>query len=133
MEFHNIKAEAHSQSINKVVTRFEGEFEVSAEGLTPTERLESIIAQIRKKYPGNNEFIDALTCEAFAIGVHSGFNRALARVHDGKITVRKVRGSDEWGLFSNSVKYQFTEALPTADGGTNKETVVLYLSDIGFE
>lgn len=133
MSINRIKVEAHSQSINKVVTRFEGEFGVSVEGLTPTDRLEDLIAQLRQKNPDNTDDIDALIYEAFAIGAHAGFNRALARVVDGKITVRKVRNSDEWALSSCSKKYQITAALPAASGGTAKETVEIFLSDIGFE
>lgn len=43
MQYTRVKIEAHSQSINKVVTRFEHEFDVKAEGGIPKDRLESLI------------------------------------------------------------------------------------------
>ena len=80
MEYHKInkiKVEAHSQSINKVVTRFESEFDVKAAGLFPTEKLESLIELLKTKNMGNDDNIDELILEAFSIGIQSGFDRAL--------------------------------------------------------
>lgn len=88
--FKNIKVKAHSQSISKVVSRFEGEFDLKADGVSPTEKLESIIAQIKEKHSDLNLDLDGLVLEAYSIGAQSGFDRALARFQDGKITARKV-------------------------------------------
>lgn len=129
----NIKIKAHSQSINKVVSRFEGEFDLEAEGSKPTERLESIIEKIKNKHSDINNEINELLLEAYSIGTRSGFERALCRLQDGKIYSRKIRNKDEWELFSNSKKYQITEKLPSASEKYIKATVYLYLADSGFE
>lgn len=133
MSSRNIKIKAHSQSINKVVSRFEGEFDVKADGVKPTEKLESIITQMKEKHSDLNLDIDALILEAYSIGAQSGFDRALARFQDGKITARKISNESEWNLYSNSKKYQITEELPSAKNEYMKATVHLYLSDSGFE
>ena len=136
MEYHKInkiKVEAHSQSINKVVTRFESEFDVKAAGLFPTEKLESLIELLKTKNMGNDDNIDELILEAFSIGIQSGFDRALARFQDGSITARKVPNEDEWKLSSHSTRYQITKDLPSAKNGEMKATVYLYLADSGFE
>jgi hypothetical protein len=133
MQSNKIRIEAHSQSINKVVTRFEGEFDVKVEGHKPTEKLENLISQLKNKNSNDSGDIDALILEAFSIGVQSGFDRALTRFQDGKITSKKVPNVNEWTLFSYSKKYQITEELPSAKSGNIKATVYLYLSDRGFK
>lgn len=133
MSINNIKIQAHSQSINKVVSRFESEFDVQAEGAKPTEKLESLIAELKRKCSGSSEDINALIVEAFSMGAQSGFDRALARFQDGKITSKKARNKNEWTLFSSSKKYQITEELPSANNKGLKATVYLYLTDSGFE
>jgi len=133
MSSRNIKIQAHSQSINKVVSRFQNEFDVVAAGSKPTEKLESIISQLKSKGSNISEDIDALILEAYSIGAQSGFDRALARFQDGKITSKKVPNENEWTLISSSKKYQITEELPSAKGEVIKATVHLYLSDSGFK
>ena len=133
MSSRNIKIKAHSQSINKVVSRFEGEFDLQAEGSKPTERLESIIEKIKNKHSDINNEVDELLLEAYSIGAQAGFDRALCRFQDGKIYSKKVRDKGEWDLFSNSKKYQITEKLPSASEEQLKATVYLYLADSGFE
>lgn len=133
MSLKSIKIKAHSQSINKVVSRFEGEFDVKADGVNPTEKLESIINKIKEKHSGLNFDLDALILEAYSIGAQSGFDRALARFQDGKITARKVPNESQWVLYSSSKKYQITEELPSAKNENMKATVNLYLSDSGFK
>ncbi|MCC2608011.1 hypothetical protein [Planctobacterium marinum] len=133
MSVRDIKIKAHSQSVNKVVSRFENEFQLKANGGKPTEKLQSIIEQIKEKMPGINNEIDDLILEAYAIGAQSGFDRALSRFQDGKIRARKVANESEWTLFSSSKKYQITDELPSAKDETIKATVHLYLADSGFE
>ncbi|WP_312209819.1 hypothetical protein [Pseudescherichia sp.] len=133
MRYNKIKIEAHSQSINKVVTRFEDEFNVNAQGEKPTDKLESLIHLLKIKNSNNAEDIDALVIQAFSIGVQSGFDRALDRFKDGKITSRKMPNEDQWRLSSYSQRYQITVDLPSAKNEEIKTTVYLYLSDSGFE
>lgn len=133
MSSRNIKIQAHSQSIHKVVSRFQNEFDVVAAGSKPTEKLESIISQLKNKDSNISEELDALILEAYSIGAQSGFDRALARFQDGKVTSQKVPNKNEWALISSSKKYQITEGLPSAKGEVMKATVYLYLSDSGFE
>lgn len=133
MSFNQIKIKAHSESINKVVTRLEGEFDVKVEGSKPTEKLEDLIFKIKNKKLNDDEDIDALIFEAFSIGAQSGFHRALSRFQDGKITTRKTPNKNEWTLFSHSTKFQITEYLPSTKNEGIKKTVFLYLSDVGFK
>ena len=49
-----IKKQAASQSINKWIERLEEEFDLEAEGDTPTERMEDIIEQLRQLLDGSN-------------------------------------------------------------------------------
>jgi len=129
-----IRIEAHSQSINKVVSRFEDEFDVRAEGEIPTEKLESLIAQLKlraKNEVGND--IDALILEAFSIGVGAGFYRALSRFEDGKIKTRKVPNLEEWALSSSSKTFRITKQLPSTQHSSIKAVVILSLADYGFE
>lgn len=133
MLYNKIKAEAHSQSINKVVTRFENEFDVKATGEIPRAKLESLIEQLKLKGFGNDESLDELIFEAFSIGAKSGFDRALARFEDGSIKTRKVPNEDVWQLTSSSTRYQITKDLPSAKDGTMSATVYLYLTDSGFK
>ncbi|MDK9357711.1 hypothetical protein QQF54_05430 [Lelliottia sp. V106_10] len=127
------KMAAHSQSINKVVTRFEGEFGVKAAGLIPTEKLESLIALLKLKSTSEDEDIDALILEAFSIGARAGFYRALTRFEDGKITTRKVPNEDRWTLYSSSKIYRITKQLPSTKNQTIKAVATLSLSENGFE
>ncbi|WP_333849222.1 hypothetical protein [Leclercia sp.] len=133
MRYHQIKAEAHSQSINKVVTRFESEFDVKATGKIPTAKLENLIEQLKIKGLNNDENIDQLILEAFSIGAQSAFDRALARFEDGSITARKVPGEEQWILSTHSTRYQITKDLPSAKEGEMRATVYLNLSDSGFK
>ncbi|MFO3905999.1 hypothetical protein AAHD62_15940 [Enterobacter hormaechei] len=133
MRYNQIKAEAHSQSINKVVTRFESEFDVKATGEIPTAKLENLIEQLKLKGLSNDENIDQLILEAFSIGTQSGFDRALARFEDGSITARKIPNEDAWRLSSNSKRYQITKELPSAKNERMRATVYLYLAESGFE
>ncbi|TBL71922.1 hypothetical protein EYY94_19000 [Obesumbacterium proteus] len=130
---NRIKIKAHSQSINKVVTRFEGEFGVKAEGAVPTDKLESLIAQLKLKNESGSDDIDSLILEAFTIGARAGFYRALTRFEDGKITARKVPNEDRWGLYSSSTIYQITKQLPSTKNQTIKAVAILSLAENGFK
>lgn len=132
--YNKLKIEAHSQSINKVVTRFEEEFDVKAEGLFPTEKLESLIEQLEcKTENGSSDDIDALILEAFTIGVGAGFYRALSRFVDGKIKTRKVPNEEYWSLHSSSKTYRISKKLPSTKHAYIKAVVTLPLADYGFE
>ena len=127
--------EAHSKSINKVVTRLEGEFDVKAQGSVPTAKLESLIAQLKLKRAndGGDDDIDALILEAFSIGARAGFYRALTRFEDGKIKTRKARNADRWVLYSSSRIYRITKQLPSTQNNIIKAVVTLSLAENGFE
>ena len=90
----DIKKEARSESMNKWIGRFEDELNFQAFGQTPTERMESIIKQIKERLPAIDfEFaqeLDQLITSAYFVGAHAGFARALKRFEDGSITTRKV-------------------------------------------
>ena len=131
--YNKIKIEAHSQSINKVVNRFEGEFDVKAEGMIPTEKLESLIAQLKRKATNGGDDIDALILEAFSIGVRAGFYRALSRFADGKIKTRKVPNKEEWVLHSRSKTFRITKELPSTKHASIKAVLSLSLAEYGFE
>lgn len=132
--YNKIKIEAHSQSINKVVNRFEDEFDVKAEGMIPTEKLESLIAQLKRKTTnGGGDDIDALILEAFSIGVRAGFYRGLSRFADGKIKTRKVPNKEEWVLHSSSKTFRITKQLPSTKHASIKAVVSLSLAEYGFE
>ncbi|KNH32527.1 hypothetical protein ACS76_09470 [Pantoea vagans] len=132
--YNKIRIEAHSQSINKVVTRFEDEFDVKAEGMIPTEKLESLIAQLKlQTTKGAGDDIDALILEAFSIGVGAGFYRALSRFEDGKIKTRKSPNLEKWVLHSGSKIFRITKQLPSTKHASIKAVVTLSLADYGFE
>lgn len=136
MSFNKIKARAHSQSINKIVTRFEDECDLKASGESPTKRIENIIEQIKASLNVDTELateLNQLITSAFVIGAQSGFSRALERFQDGKITTKKVKNEDQWVLYSDSKQYQITENLPSMDGTNQNSTVYISLSDNGFE
>jgi hypothetical protein len=136
MSYQRIKAKAHSQSINKIVTSFEDECGMKASGKKPSERIESIIEQVKASLdvdPKLAEELNQLITSAFVIGAQSGFSRALERFQDGKITTKKVKNEDEWVLYSDSKQYQITENLPSMDGTNQNSTVYISLSDNGFE
>ena len=50
----DIEKRAASQSMNKWIGVFEEEFDLEAEGSTPTERIEDIIKQLRQLLDGSN-------------------------------------------------------------------------------
>ncbi|MGK9174341.1 hypothetical protein KXR87_14070 [Yokenella regensburgei] len=132
--YNKIRIEAHSQSINKVVSRFEDEFDVKAEGMFPTEKLENLIAQMKfRTANGVGDDIDALILEAFSIGVGAGFYRALSRFEDGKIKTRKVPNFEKWVLRSSSKNFRITKQLPSTKHSSIKAVVILSLADYGFE
>ncbi|ECE0486476.1 hypothetical protein KX75_20095 [Salmonella enterica subsp. enterica] len=131
--YNKTKIVAHSQSINKVVTRFEGEFDVKAEGSIPTEKLESLIAQLKAKSTSGYEEIDSLICEAYTIGAQAGFYRALSRFEDGKITTRKIPNEERWTLYSSSRTFRITKQLPSIKNKTISAVAVLSLSENGFK
>jgi hypothetical protein len=132
--YNKIKIEAHSQSINKMVTRFEDEFDVKAEGIIPTEKLENLITLLKHKtVKGSGDDIDALILEAFSIGVGAGFYRALSRFADGKIRTRKVPNEEQWFLHSRSTTFRITKKLPSTEHTSIKAVVTLSLAEYGFE
>jgi uncharacterized protein YihD (DUF1040 family) len=131
-----IKVEARSESMNKWISRFEDEFGFESYGETPTKRMENLIEYIKSKINNDSdlaESINQLISSAFFVGAESGFDRALKRFQDGKITTRKVPNEQRWILHSNSSQYQITKELPSFDGTDHKATVYLSLSEFGFE
>lgn len=129
---------AHSQSINKVVSKLENELGVSVIGVTPTEKLTNSIEQLKERLKEKNEndlfeLANDLIKNAFETGVHSGFKKALERIQDGKIEVRKVRNEDFWQLYSCSQRYQITEYIPAIDEECQKVVTQVVLSKFGFK
>lgn len=132
----NIEIRAKSESMTRWIKRLEEEFNVEADGDTPTVRMESVISKIKQELGIDIEQASALNCliaSAFNVGAQEGFKRALQRVEDGKITVRKIMNEERWQLSSSSRQYQITEELPSFDGSELKETVYIELSEHGFE
>ncbi|HCH49352.1 MAG TPA: hypothetical protein DEV59_01390 [Proteus sp.] len=129
---------AHSQSINKIVSKLKDELDLSIIGVTPTEKLTNSIEQLKIKLKERNEndlseLANNLIQTAFETGVHSGFKRALERIQDGKIEVRKIRNEDLWQLYSYSQRYQITENIPAMDKEYQKVVTHVVLSTFGFK
>lgn len=130
-----IQKEARSESMNKWIGRLESETEFDAEGSSPTERMEDIIAQIKAamQQTGIEAPLNELIEKAFEQGVLAGFARALSKFCKGAIKARKVPNEDEWVLSTLSTQYQITAKLPTASNEDHRATVRIKLADHGFE
>lgn len=130
-----IQKEARSESMNKWIGRLEHETEFDAEGSSPTERMEDIIAQIKAAVRQSDVEapINELIAKAFEKGVQAGFARALTKFCKGAITSRKVPNENEWILTTLSTQYQITAKLPTASNEDHRATVKIKLADHGFE
>ncbi|EOD9421142.1 hypothetical protein ACJ5M9_002773 [Vibrio campbellii] len=132
----NAEIRAKSESMTKWTKRLEQEFCVTADGGTPTLRMESVIEKIKQEMGTDSvksETLNELIASAFDIGVQQGFKRALDRVENGKITVRKIREQERWQLYCDSPTYQITQRLPSFGGSEIKETVFIKLTEHGFQ
>ncbi|CAH1569217.1 hypothetical protein [Vibrio rotiferianus] len=140
-----LEIKAKSESINKWARRLEEEFEVEAQGATPTEKIESAIALIKSLLESAQssggtpnltqdhiDAVDDLISEVYDLGSHVGFAKALEHVQKGKIRTKKIRNEESWCLMCSSREYQITRPLPTLDGRSRKQTTYINLAEHGF-
>lgn len=80
-----------------------------------------------KKMPTEN--INSLIEEVFNIGVKSGFKRALLRIQDGSIRVRKLPNEEWWSTSTNSISYNFTVKIPNVESESAKIKTTIKLSE----
>ncbi|OEE89421.1 hypothetical protein A1OQ_11620 [Enterovibrio norvegicus FF-162] len=129
--------QVRSETINRWVGRLQNEFAIKANGTTPTERMESVIKQLADSLIENpkqaDKIINELIESAFDTGVQEGFKKALDRVQDGKIKVRKARDKEQWILTTESRQYQITEKIPSIGNVEDQNsTAYISLAEHGF-
>lgn len=82
MNQQSIKKKAHSQTLNKLIGKFEGEFDIEAEGETPTKQMDDLIEQLHEMINGEFaiETIEAFVRKTVVAWYKIGANRGMREI-----------------------------------------------------
>ncbi|MCS6029403.1 hypothetical protein LNO20_16125 [Klebsiella quasipneumoniae subsp. quasipneumoniae] len=73
--------------------------------------IDDAILQLKTKLNLTNSQIIDFVNTIFSAGVKSGFTRALDRIEDGRISVRKIKNEEHWQLFCESHSYTISNEI----------------------
>lgn len=94
--------------------------------------IDDAILQLKTKLNLTNSQIIDFVNTIFSAGVKSGFTRALDRIEDGRISVRKVKNEEYWQLFCESRSFTISNEI-NIQNEIYKVKTKIEMKDIGFE